>query len=330
MVVVELLRGNGGEELQRGERDVVEVELPVSAHHRPRLRWPLGDAPEVGGAVVGADETGGLLEVAACGLPSDLAKDVDGRMPQRRDDRTSVHGLRPVAAATYAPPAETYSLFMRRLKRFFPSIYAISAWNEPNLQSTQPLARAKPGAPRAALYTYVLERDVCSRPAGTVATSRSCVTVAAEPLDSTDNYLTWTTNYVKALKRYFDRNSDSTVRFPGVFGFHPYRSTDRLRPFDSSRLIRFMRIISMYSRPRVWFPEVGSYFRRKNRHIRVASQVKSGACATSSTNSQPRHRPRTPIASRACTTTTSATPVPVRAKIRVFGRGSPWSPGVSR
>ncbi|MBA2716446.1 MAG: DNRLRE domain-containing protein [Propionibacteriales bacterium] len=161
--------------------------------------------------------------------------------------------------AQYPPRWQDYIVLARRLKRFFPKIAAISAWNEPNFKKRQPIAPTSTGAPMAALYTYVLERDVCSRPmvVGTVTTSRSCVTVAVEPLDSEPNYRNWTRRYVKKLKTRFDANSDPTVRFPTVFGFHPYQDTDRKRSFNNSRLLIFARAVSRYSKPKIWFTEIG-------------------------------------------------------------------------
>lgn len=157
--------------------------------------------------------------------------------------------------AAYRPEPDAYIAQIRRFKRYFPAVAAISAWNEPNLSSTQPIALSSTGAPRGALYTYLVERDVCSRQQ---SGRRACRTLAAEVLDSTENYLKWTRVYRDRIKRYFDANNDSAVRYPATWVIHPYSDTrDEVAQFGQTFTYAFFKAASAYSTPRFWYTEVG-------------------------------------------------------------------------
>jgi hypothetical protein len=144
-----------------------------------------------------------------------------------------------------APSRTGYRNLMLRFVRRFPRVKWISAWNEPNFRKWQPTwDKAK----LAADFTYLLDRDVCSRP------EIFCDIVAADLAQASSfNYLR---HYRQRLMMHYN-DSVQRTHYPRVWGFHPYTDIQRQRQvLANTGTAKFIRIIGKDQR--VWFTEAGS------------------------------------------------------------------------
>ena len=127
-----------------------------------------------------------------------------------------------------APTVSAYTKSVKAIRRYFPSIHVLGAWNEANHKS-QPVYR-RPGL--AARY-YKAMRRVC----------RTCTIVAGDFLDEPN-----LARYARAFRRVA----------PGarLWGLHNYRDVNRLRSVGTRTMLRSVP-------GRVWLTETGGIVRFK-------------------------------------------------------------------
>jgi hypothetical protein len=130
------------------------------------------------------------------------------------------------------PSLRQYRRTIRILRKRYPWVTTMSAWNEANHQ-TQPTFRH----PRRAAQYYNIMREEC----------RNCRVVAADVLDSS-NMLPWLAKF----KRY--------ARKPRLWGLHNYQDANKFRPLRSTGTRQLLRAV----RGEVWLTEAGGIVRFAN------------------------------------------------------------------
>jgi hypothetical protein len=132
------------------------------------------------------------------------------------------------------PTVAQYRRVVRVLRKRYPWVTTMAAWNEANHKS-QPTYRH----PRRAAQFYNVMRRECG----------GCRIVAADVLDSS-NMLPW----LAAFKRH--------ARSPRIWGLHSYGDTNRFKPLTLSATRQLLRAV----RGEVWLTETGGIVRFSNRY----------------------------------------------------------------
>jgi hypothetical protein len=135
---------------------------------------------------------------------------------------------------TRLPTISQYRRVVRILRKRYPWVTTMSAWNEAN-HKAQPTYR-KPR--RAAQYYNVMRRE-CG----------GCTIVAADVLDSS-NMLPWLT----VFKRH--------ARHPRIWGLHSYGDTNHFRPLSATATRQLLRTV----KGDVWLTETGGIVRFSTRY----------------------------------------------------------------
>ena len=130
------------------------------------------------------------------------------------------------------PTFKQYRRTIRILRKRYPWVNTMSAWNEANHQTQPTWTKPK----RAAQY-YNVMRDEC----------RGCRIVAADVLDS-PNMLPW----LATFKRY--------AKKPRIWGLHSYADANHFRQFSYSSARALLRSV----RGEVWLTEAGGIVRFAN------------------------------------------------------------------
>jgi hypothetical protein len=131
------------------------------------------------------------------------------------------------------PSVAKYRRVVRLLRKRYPWVTTMGAWNEAN-HKLQPTYR---NPRRAAAYYNVLRKEC-----------RGCRVVAADVLDS-KNMLRW----VRKFKRH--------ARQPRIWGLHSYGDTNHFKPFRRTATRRLLRKV----RGELWLTETGGIVRFSNR-----------------------------------------------------------------
>jgi hypothetical protein len=132
------------------------------------------------------------------------------------------------------PTLGQYRRTVRALRKRYPWVQTMSAWNEANHVS-QPTSRR----PRRAAQYYNVMRKEC----------KGCTVVAADVLDQR-NMLGW----VAKFKRYAKR--------PRVWGLHNYQDSNHFRPLSGTATRQLLRAV----KGEVWLTEAGGIVRFSNRY----------------------------------------------------------------
>jgi YD repeat-containing protein len=188
-----------------------------------------------------------------------LLVSVNFRCRPKEDEAVSCY-----AAANYShrPGQKEYVEDIRRFRNLFPRVRFISAFNEPNHPKYSPVAE---NARAAAMYTYLLQKQVCSK-----APKRApCSVVAGDFAGDTGGWRTYMKQYKASLAHRFERDSRSGD-MPTIWGFHPYSDVQSRKAPSRSDLNMFAQRVPRGSR--IWLTEVGG----KN-HGRSASKLSDSA-----------------------------------------------------
>jgi hypothetical protein len=132
------------------------------------------------------------------------------------------------------PTVSQYRRVVRILRKRYPWVRTMAAWNEAN-HKTQPLYRK----PRRAAQFYNVMRKECG----------GCRIVAADVLDSS-NMLPW----VRAFQRH--------ARSPRLWGLHSYGDANHFRPLRTTSTKQLLRAV----RGDVWLTETGGIVRFSSRY----------------------------------------------------------------
>jgi hypothetical protein len=132
------------------------------------------------------------------------------------------------------PTVARYRRVVRILRKRYPWVTTMAAWNEAN-HKLQPTYRH----PRRAAQFYNVMREEC----------RGCRIVAADVLDSS-NMLPW----LAAFKRH--------ARKPRIWGLHSYGDTNHFKPLSLTATRRLLRRV----RGEVWLTETGGIVRFSTRY----------------------------------------------------------------
>ena len=132
------------------------------------------------------------------------------------------------------PTVARYRRAVRILRKRYPWVTTMSAWNEANHKS-QPTYRH----PRRAATFYNVMREEC----------RGCRIVAADVLDSS-NMLPW----LATFKRY--------ARSPRIWGLHSYGDANRFKPLAATATRQLLRAV----KGEVWLTETGGIVRFSTRY----------------------------------------------------------------
>jgi hypothetical protein len=132
------------------------------------------------------------------------------------------------------PTFSQYRRTVRILRKRYPWVTSMSAWNEAN-HPTQPTWRR----PRRAAQYYNIMRRQCPR----------CRIVAADVLDAS-NMLPW----LATFKRY--------AKKPRIWGLHSYADANYFRPFSYSATRQLLRAV----KGQVWLTETGGIVRFGSRY----------------------------------------------------------------
>jgi len=136
--------------------------------------------------------------------------------------------------ASRLPSFGQYRRTVRMLRKRYPWVKSMSAWNEANHVSQPTWNRPK----RAARYYNIMRREC-----------RGCRVVAADLLDG-KNMLPW----LSAFKRYAKR--------PRIWGLHSYADANHFRPFSYSSTRQLLRAV----KGQVWLTEAGGIVRFGSRY----------------------------------------------------------------
>jgi hypothetical protein len=132
------------------------------------------------------------------------------------------------------PTVARYRRVVRILRKRYPWVTTMAAWNEAN-HKLQPTFRH----PRRAAQFYNVMRKECA----------GCRVVAADVLDSS-NMLPW----LAAFKRH--------ARQPRIWGLHSYGDTNRFKPLSVTATRQLLRAV----RGEVWLTETGGIVRFSSRY----------------------------------------------------------------
>ena len=132
------------------------------------------------------------------------------------------------------PSYSQYRRTIRALRKRYPWVKTMSAWNEANHQSQPTWNRPR----RAAQYYNIMRREC-----------RGCRIVAADVLDS-KNMLPW----LATFKRY--------AKSPRIWGLHSYADANYFRPFSYSSARLLLRSV----KGEVWLTEAGGIVRFGSRY----------------------------------------------------------------
>jgi hypothetical protein len=132
------------------------------------------------------------------------------------------------------PTLGQYRRTVRVLRKRYPWVTTMSAWNEAN-HSSQPTYRR----PRRAAQYYNVMREEC----------KGCKVVAADVLDQS-NMLSWLT----AFKRY--------AKKPRIWGLHNYQDSNKFRPLHATGTKLLLRAV----KGEVWLTEAGGIVRFSDRY----------------------------------------------------------------
>jgi hypothetical protein len=135
---------------------------------------------------------------------------------------------------TALPTLRQYRKVVRILRKRYPWVTTMAAWNEAN-HKTQPLFRK----PRRAAQFYNVMREEC----------RGCKIVAADVLDSS-NMLPW----VATFKRY--------ARSPRIWGLHSYGDANHFRALSATATRQLLRAV----KGELWLTETGGIVRFSTRY----------------------------------------------------------------
>lgn len=135
---------------------------------------------------------------------------------------------------TALPTLREYRKVVRTLRKRYPWVTTMAAWNEAN-HKTQPLFRK----PRRAAQFYNVMRQECG----------GCKIVAADVLDSS-NMLPW----VAKFKRH--------ARNPHIWGLHSYGDANRFRALGASATRQLLRAV----KGELWLTETGGIVRFSTRY----------------------------------------------------------------
>ena len=132
------------------------------------------------------------------------------------------------------PSYSQYRRTIRVLRKRYPWVHTMSAWNEANHKSQPTWNRPR----RAAAYYNIMRREC-----------RGCSVVAADVLDSS-NMLSW----LSVFKRY--------AKSPRIWGLHSYADANYFRPFSYSSARLLLRSV----KGQVWLTEAGGIVRFGSRY----------------------------------------------------------------
>jgi hypothetical protein len=132
------------------------------------------------------------------------------------------------------PTLGQYRRTVRALRKRYPWVKTMSAWNEAN-HSSQPTYR-RPR--RAALYYNVMRREC-----------RGCKVVAADVLDQS-NMLAWLAKFKRHAKR------------PRIWGLHNYQDSNHFRPLHATGTKLLLRAV----KGEIWLTEAGGIVRFSTRY----------------------------------------------------------------
>lgn len=130
---------------------------------------------------------------------------------------------------TRLPTLSQYRRVVRILRKRYPWVTTMAAWNEAN-HKTQPLFRK----PRRAAQYYNIMRKEC----------RGCKIVAADVLDSS-NMLPWLAKFKRYAKK------------PRIWGLHSYSDANRFKPLSQTSTGALLRAV----KGQVWLTEAGGIVR---------------------------------------------------------------------
>ncbi len=137
-------------------------------------------------------------------------------------------------SASARPTVRQYRRIVRILRKRYPWVNTMSAWNEAN-HKHQPLYKR----PKLAARYYNAMREECG----------GCDIVAADVLDSS-NMLPW----IATFKRY--------ARNPHIWGLHSYGDTNHFKPLGATATRQLLRAV----RGEVWLTETGGIVRFAGRY----------------------------------------------------------------
>jgi hypothetical protein len=132
------------------------------------------------------------------------------------------------------PTFSQYRRTVRILRKRYPWVKSMAAWNEAN-HSSQPTWRR----PKRAAQYYNIMRQECG----------GCRIVAADVLDSS-NMLSW----LATFKRY--------ARSPRIWGLHSYQDSNHFRPLNATGTRQLLRAV----KGQVWLTEAGGIVRFGSRY----------------------------------------------------------------
>jgi polysaccharide biosynthesis protein PslG len=132
------------------------------------------------------------------------------------------------------PTIARYRRVVRILRKRYPWVTTMAAWNEAN-HKLQPTYRH----PRRAAQFYNVMREECS----------GCKVVAADVLDSS-NMVPWVTTF----KRY--------AKHPRIWGLHSYGDANHFRALDATSTRQLLRAV----KGELWLTETGGIVRFSNRY----------------------------------------------------------------
>ena len=132
------------------------------------------------------------------------------------------------------PTVSQYRRVVRTLRKRYPWVTTMAAWNEAN-HKTQPTYRH----PRRAAQYYNVMRREC----------RGCRVVAADVLDSS-NMLPWLATFKRHAKQ------------PRIWGLHSYGDTNHFKPLAATATRQLLRTV----KGEVWLTETGGIVRFSNRY----------------------------------------------------------------
>jgi hypothetical protein len=132
------------------------------------------------------------------------------------------------------PTAAQYRRVVRVLRKRYPWVTTMSAWNEAN-HSSQPTYRR----PRRAAQYYNIMLEEC----------QGCRVVAADVLDQS-NMLPW----LATFKRY--------ANSPRIWGLHSYQDSNHFRPLNATGTRQLLRAV----KGEVWLTEAGGIVRFSARY----------------------------------------------------------------
>jgi hypothetical protein len=132
------------------------------------------------------------------------------------------------------PTLAQYRRTVRILRKRYPWVKTMSAWNEAN-HSSQPTYRR----PRRAAQYYNVMRSEC----------RGCKVVAADVLGQS-NMLSWLTKFKRYAKK------------PRIWGLHNYQDSNHFRPLHATSTKLLLRAV----KGQVWLTEAGGIVRFSDRY----------------------------------------------------------------